>query len=103
MGRSPYFVFLALPRAYQSDSPTRFGFIVSKKVSNKANKRNKIKRRLRELVRTELLAHHPETIAPFSAIVLIARQTALEASYQQLKDALLACLEKLHPQGLSRP
>jgi len=32
----------------------RFGFIVGKRVSNKANKRNKIKRRLREIVRLKL-------------------------------------------------
>ncbi len=35
----------------KSEGATRFGFVVSKKVSNKASDRNKIKRWLRETVR----------------------------------------------------
>ncbi len=33
---------------------SRFGFVVSQKVSKKANVRNKVKRRLREIIRLEL-------------------------------------------------
>lgn len=47
------FLFL---RVLKSDlSESRFGFIVSKKISKKAVVRNKIKRRLREIIRSKLL------------------------------------------------
>jgi len=42
--------FLILKITKNALSQTRFGFIVSKKVSKKATLRNKIKRRLREIV-----------------------------------------------------
>ena len=46
--------FLILKITRNDLSQTRFGFIVSQKVSKKAAVRNKIKRRLRELVRLKL-------------------------------------------------
>ena len=42
--------FLILKITKNALSQTRFGFIVSRKVSKKATSRNKIKRRLREIV-----------------------------------------------------
>jgi ribonuclease P protein component len=94
--RTPYFVLLALPRRYASATPTRFGFIVSRKVSNKATRRNKVRRRLREIVRCELLAGNlAERLAPYIAMVFVARGSALQASHATLREALLyaiACL-----------
>lgn len=46
--------FLVLKTAENTLGIPRFGFIVSKKVSKKSSVRNKIKRRLRELVRARL-------------------------------------------------
>lgn len=46
------FLFLKIVKNNRKES--RFGFIVSKKFSNKATLRNKIKRRLRALIRTKL-------------------------------------------------
>ena len=46
--------FLTLRIAPNDLEVTRFGFVVSQKVSKKAFLRNKIKRRLRELVRLKL-------------------------------------------------
>lgn len=46
--------FLILVTAKSSTDRTRFGFIVSQKVSKKAAVRNKIKRRFRELCRRRL-------------------------------------------------
>src|SRR5882724_6570707 len=40
--------------ALQNDTPSRFGFIVSKKISMKAHERNHIKRTLREFFRNNL-------------------------------------------------
>ena len=43
---------------------SRFGFVVSKKVSNKATIRNKVKRRLRSIVSKELnnIKHHKDVV-----------------------------------------
>jgi len=46
--------FLILKTVKNDLNETRFGFIVSQKISKKANIRNKIKRRLRELVKVKL-------------------------------------------------
>ena len=46
--------FLALKTVGSSLKVSRFGFIVSQKVSKKATVRNKIRRRLSELIRTWL-------------------------------------------------
>lgn len=46
--------FLYLKIKKNSLKSSRFGFVVSKKFSQKAVARNKVKRRLRELIRTKL-------------------------------------------------
>lgn len=46
--------FLVLKRIKNNLKRTRFGFIVGRKISKKATTRNKIKRRLRGLVRIRL-------------------------------------------------
>jgi len=46
--------FLVLKTAKNNLNIARFGFIVSQKISKKANVRNKIKRRLRETVRLKM-------------------------------------------------
>ena len=46
--------FLVLKTAKNNLNIARFGFIVSRKISKKANVRNKIKRRLRETVRLKM-------------------------------------------------
>jgi ribonuclease P protein component len=59
--------FLILKVVKNNLKNSRFAFVVSKKVSKKATLRNKIKRRLRELVR-----RHPPTTRPAMDIVLVA-------------------------------
>ena len=53
-GQSFREAFLILKVVVSSFKNSRFGFIVSKKVSKKSSLRNKIKRRLRGLVRARL-------------------------------------------------
>ncbi|MEU1395379.1 ribonuclease P protein component [Micromonospora zamorensis] len=72
--------------AEQSSAPSRAGFVVSKAVGN-AVTRNKVRRRLRELVR-ERLAALPEG----STLVVRALPAAAEASYPRLATDLDAAL-----------
>jgi ribonuclease P protein component len=73
-----------------SDEPgTRIGFIVSKAVGN-AVVRNRVKRRLRHLVR-ERLGDLPEE----SVLVVRAQPAAAAASYAELRGELDRCLGRV--------
>jgi ribonuclease P protein component len=69
----------------------RVGFIVSKKVHKNSTHRNRIKRRMRELVRTFLLTEKREAVSRFRTLVFIARNGSLTASYQDLKNRMDRC------------
>lgn len=60
---------------------SRFGFVVSTKISRKAVVRNKIKRRLREIVRQS-------NIEPGFDVVIIAKPEITDSNYQDIKNEL---------------
>ncbi|GEA14462.1 hypothetical protein E308F_07040 [Moorella sp. E308F] len=62
---------------------TRFGFSISKKVG-KAVKRNLLKRRLREICRKHLTSFQPGL-----DVVLVARENAVQSSYNELEQEVL--------------
>ena len=68
----------------------RFAFSVSKRVGN-AVTRNRIKRYMREVVRQQL----PQLHSGWD-ILLIARERAAHASYQEIEDAILNLLRQCH-------
>ena len=77
--------------------PTRIGFIVSKKIHKRATRRNRIRRRLRELVRLHLKENQTSGFQGYRAFVLIARPEALGATYQDLKHKMERCLLNIRP------
>lgn len=86
MGRSWSCALLAM-RAMPNDLPhSRLGFSVSKRVG-KAVIRNKVKRRLREILRLVPLR-------PGRDIVFIARPPAATAGFDALRDAALKLLSR---------
>ena len=88
----PYFVLITKKRPDNSSDESRCGFTVSKKVSKKAVTRNRIKRRLREACRANIAAHGT---AGFDYVV-IARQAAETAPFEQLNERLRFGLKWLH-------
>ncbi|HEU4586748.1 MAG TPA: ribonuclease P protein component, partial [Gemmatimonadaceae bacterium] len=70
-------------------SHPRAGFIVPK-YSRTSVARNRLKRRLREIVRTELLPH-----LPAGDLVVRARREAYDASFAELHDQLLHSRDRL--------
>jgi len=66
----------------------RIGFVVSKRLG-KAYQRNRIKRRMREIIRL-----HINEIKPGFDMVFIARQPLNKAQYLQIKQVLLMLLKK---------
>ncbi len=61
----------------------RIGLIVSRKVARKAVHRNKVKRRLREILRTWI-----PYLRPGWDLVVVARPPAREATFHELKRVL---------------
>lgn len=83
------FTLQARPRGHVG--PPRVGFTVSKQVGN-AVERNRVRRRLRELIR----------LAPAGALcaghdyVLIGRRAALKAAFEAMKKDLSGALRHVH-------
>ncbi len=73
----------------------RVGFIVSKKVHKKSNRRNLIRRRLRELVRLALRSEQKQRLAKYRTLVFIARNGSLDTSFQDLKSHMERCFKNL--------
>lgn len=71
------------------ERPSRFGFIVSSKISKKAVERNRIKRLLRLIIK-ELL----EDINGGHDIVIIAKKGALKIEKQKAKEEIASLLER---------
>ena len=71
--------FILQLRDRGDEKPARVGFTVSKKVGN-AVERNRVRRRLREIVRLSDASRMP----PGRDYVLVGRKSALELSYQRL-------------------
>jgi ribonuclease P protein component len=83
------FVLQALDR--REDGPVRVGFTVSKKVGNAAE-RNRVRRRLREVVR--LAPQAP--LRPGHDYVLIGRRAALELPFDRLIEDFARALSRVH-------
>ena len=68
---------------------SRFGFVVSQKISKKANIRNKVKRKLREIIKTKI-----KLIKPGNDIVVIALPGLENKNFQEIKEMVNELLKK---------
>ena len=89
--------FVLQARSRDDAGPVRIGFTVSKK-NGTATERNRIRRRLREVVkradRLSMQAHHD--------YVLVARREALTRDFTALADDLRNALKRLSQPGARR-
>ncbi|MBV8792452.1 MAG: ribonuclease P protein component [Pseudolabrys sp.] len=87
----PAAAFVLQTRKRSDEGPVRIGFTVSKKVGN-AVERNRVRRRLREIVRlagsTPLLAGHD--------YVLVGRRAALRLPFARIAEDYSGALRRLH-------
>lgn len=68
----------------------RFGFIVSNKISKKATERNKLKRRLREIIRLNL-----SNFKRSFDIIIIAKKNILNENFNTIKNNLLSLFKEV--------
>jgi ribonuclease P protein component len=90
-----WFVLQARRRA--EDGVIRVGFTVSRQVGN-AVERNRVRRRLREIVRLSTAAGTGQ-LCPGHDYVLIGRRAALAAPFSEMMQELDAALSRLHARG----
>ena len=80
--RSPYFIIKTCP---SDQEPTRFAIVVSAKISKKAVERNKLRRRIYEIIRLNLSDF--SQVSP-QKIVILTRTRALNMTYKTLETEL---------------
>lgn len=69
---------------------SRFAFVVGVKVAKAAVKRNRLKRKMREVVRLQL-----DNIAPGYDVVVMARPGSRDMEFEEIHDDLMAKFKKL--------
>jgi len=84
---SDEFLFLKVKKNNLQDS--RFGFIIGKKISKKAVVRNKIKRRLREIIRKKLAS-----IESGFDVVIGAKEKIINKDYWEIEKEIGKLLKK---------
>jgi ribonuclease P protein component len=87
--KAPTSMFVLQMRRRQKEGPARVGFTVSKRIGG-AVERNRIRRRLREVVRQY------GRMRPGHDYVLIARRPALDAPFDRIKDEFDRALRRVH-------
>ena len=80
------------------ESPVRVGFTCSKKVGN-AVERNRVRRRLKEVVRLSQAAR----MKPGHDYVLIGRRKALELPFDRMIEDFDRALRRIHSGGRAAP
>ncbi len=90
--------FVVQSRRRDDDGPIRVGFTVTKK-NGTATERNRIRRRLRELVkRLDVIS-----MRPHSDYVLVGRRAALARDFATMLDDLRSALHRLDRPALGPP
>ncbi len=90
-GKSIKYDFLLCKTLKNNLKKSRFGFIVSKKVSNKAVQRNKIKRRLRKAVLDNL-----KEIKGSKDVIFIALPPIKEKNFLQIQEVVAKLFKNIN-------
>jgi len=85
--------FTLQARRRADEGAPRVGFTVSRKVGN-AVERNRVRRRLREIVRLK-----PASLKPGHDYVLVGRRAGLTESFERMRADLDTALERVHRRG----
>ena len=75
--------------------PTRVGFVVSKKVSKRAVRRNRIKRLIRENVRLMLKNNEFDVLNKYQSLIFMAKRDLYEEDFESIRNTIVILLKKL--------
>ena len=70
------------------DIPSKFAFVVSKKIHKRAVVRNKIKRYMRESVRLILKNNTFEHINKYMSVICVAKSSSINADFIQINKSI---------------
>ena len=87
----PAAAFILQARKRDDSLPARFGFTVSKRVGN-AVERNRVRRRLREIVRLSAATR----VRTGHDYVLVGRRAALNLSFERMTQEFEGALRRVH-------
>jgi ribonuclease P protein component len=87
----PAAAFVLQAKRRSDEGPARFGFTVSKKVGN-AVQRNRVRRRLREIVRLT----GAERVQAGHDYVLVGRKAALALPFERIKQDFDGAIRRAH-------
>lgn len=77
------------------DIPTKFAFVVSKKVHKRAVIRNRIKRLMRESVRLQLKKSELKEIQNYLSVICVAKSNAINTDFPTVDNSIKTLLNKL--------
>jgi ribonuclease P protein component len=89
--KAPVVAFVLQARKRRENGPARVGFTVSKRAGN-AVERNRIRRRLREIVRLA----PPARMQPGHDYVLVGRRAALATPFERMAEDFERALRRVH-------
>ncbi len=89
-GRSGYDKILGIKAIVSQQANSRFGIVVSAKISKKAVERNKIKRQIREIIRARL-----DKIKSGYDIMIISLPDILGKNYQEIEESISRHFKRL--------
>ncbi len=80
-------------RVNQNNSPTKAGFVVSKKIHKRAVKRNRIKRLMRESYRLYIKSNKIPSF--YMSVIFVASVRLLDKDFNYVNSAITKLAEKL--------
>ena len=79
----------------KEDTPTKVGFVVSKKVHKRAVKRNRLKRLMRESYRQLLKENDLGNSQKYLSLILVGSERALGKDFDFIKSNIKKMLERI--------